>query len=287
MKSLSAGLLAHYASAGTSVATCWKITRRDGEVFGFTDHDQPIEFAGVVYEARTGFTGSSVDTSAQLKVSNLQVSGFLDSESFTVADAESGRWDGARFEIFEVNWADLSQGRNVLLTGWLGPVTRQGQLFVTQLHSLTSALQKPIGQVIGPMCAVKFGSPRCGFDLSSVTIDDEPVTSVTSNRQFAASGLADPAGYFNFGTVTFTTGNNAGIVRDIKEHQAAGVIILQQSFPFTIQVADEFTITPGCNKLHQTAPGVYDGDCGAKWDNVINFQGDPWVPLLNKTMQTT
>ena len=33
-------------------ALCWRVERADGEVFGFTDHDAPITFGGLTYEAR-------------------------------------------------------------------------------------------------------------------------------------------------------------------------------------------------------------------------------------------
>ena len=48
----------HYANElnCTTLATLWKVTRLDAEVFGFTDHDKNIVFGGVTYEARSGFT---------------------------------------------------------------------------------------------------------------------------------------------------------------------------------------------------------------------------------------
>ena len=38
MKTISAGLAQHLAGEVTTLATCWKITRRDSVVLGFTDH---------------------------------------------------------------------------------------------------------------------------------------------------------------------------------------------------------------------------------------------------------
>ena len=37
-KTISSGLAQHLAGQVTTLATCWKITRRDGVVLGFTDH---------------------------------------------------------------------------------------------------------------------------------------------------------------------------------------------------------------------------------------------------------
>ena len=43
MKSLSAALQAHLDSGTTTLAWCWRIERADGVVFGFTDHDRPLD----------------------------------------------------------------------------------------------------------------------------------------------------------------------------------------------------------------------------------------------------
>jgi hypothetical protein len=52
---ISAGLQTHIAGEVTTLATCWKMTRRDATVLGFTDHDADIVFDSVTYKAATGF----------------------------------------------------------------------------------------------------------------------------------------------------------------------------------------------------------------------------------------
>ena len=58
MKTLPAGLQAHLDSGATTLAWCWRITRADGAVFGFTDHDRPLAFAGTDFEPDSGFNAS-------------------------------------------------------------------------------------------------------------------------------------------------------------------------------------------------------------------------------------
>jgi hypothetical protein len=43
MKKMGA-LTVHLASGTTTLAWCWRITRADGQVLGFTDHDRPLGF---------------------------------------------------------------------------------------------------------------------------------------------------------------------------------------------------------------------------------------------------
>jgi uncharacterized phage protein (TIGR02218 family) len=289
VKTLTSGLLAEYASEVMRIATAIKITRRDGEVFGFIEHDQARTYGGLVYVAVTGITVSQLVTSAGLNVDNLEINGFLDAAGIDGIEHESGVWDQAAFEIFDFKWSDVSLGRNLLLTGEIGEVKRSDHQFVAELRSLAAKLQTNFGEVVTPTCPYRFGDAECGFDLASVTLEDIPVSSVTSRRVFVSSTLGTfsppiDAGYFDRGTVEFTTGANTGFRQDIKAYAADGTITLQLAFPYTIEVTDEFTITPGCNKLLKTADGVYGGDCLVKWDNVVNFGGEPEVPLQNKLM---
>ena len=60
MKSLPSGLQAHLDSGTTTLAWCWKITRSDGAVFGFTDHDLALTFAGTTFEPESGFLPSEI-----------------------------------------------------------------------------------------------------------------------------------------------------------------------------------------------------------------------------------
>jgi hypothetical protein len=50
MKTVSAALAQHLAGEVTTLATCWKITRRDGVFQGFTDHVRDLDVDGVTYK---------------------------------------------------------------------------------------------------------------------------------------------------------------------------------------------------------------------------------------------
>ena len=295
MKGLSVALKAHYALPERTIATYWKVTRTDGEIFGFTNHDQAAVISGVTYEAMSGFNASELATNAMLSVDNMEVTGLFDSSGITDADLEAGRWDNSAFEIFEANYTDFTMGRNILLTGTLGVVKREQGMFVGELRSLTAALQKNVGHIITPNCRYKLGDADCKVDLESFTEHNVPVSEVISRRVFVASVFASgsppyPDGWFNWGVVTFTTGDNAGFSMDVKSYLADGTIELQLPFPYEIagsdnSPADEFTISPGCNKLLKTGPGEYLGDCKMKFDNVVNFGGEPEVPLPNRSFR--
>jgi uncharacterized phage protein (TIGR02218 family) len=268
VKSLDSDLLAHYASGTTTLARLWKLTRRDGEVFGFTDHDESITYDSVTYEPSSVFDASAIDTRGELGVDNLEAQGLLDSAGITAEDVETGLWDGAAVEIVEVNYKDLTMGHNPLRVGSMGEVQRQGHLrYTAELRGLMHKLQNNIGRIIKPGCDAVLGDARCGIDLEALRVSGE-VTTATSPRLFTTD-LGGSLTY-SFGVLTWTTGLNDGRSMEVKAHTATGVLETQLAMPYAVQVGDEFTITPGCDKTKAT--------CIATFDNVVNFRGFSFVP---------
>ena len=90
MKIISPGLDAHLASEVTTLATCWKLTRRDAFALGFTDHDSDIVLDGLTYQAASGFTPSAIASNSELAVDHLDVEGVLDNENITEEDIGPG-----------------------------------------------------------------------------------------------------------------------------------------------------------------------------------------------------
>jgi uncharacterized phage protein (TIGR02218 family) len=274
-KTISAGLEAHHALPTTTLATLWKITRTDGAVFCFTDHDVDIQYGDAVYVAAQGYEPSEVQTSGRLNVDNLEIVGFLDAAGITQADLEAGKWDYARVEIARINRANTSQGVIYQRCGELGQVTVRDGRFVVELRGLMQYLQRQIGRVTAPNCDAKLGDARCGVDLDALTVSGT-VTAVTSRQAFTDSALAQAEHYFRYGLVTWLTGENAGARMEVKAF-AAGLVTLQLPMIGDIAIGDTFEISPGCDK-------VRTGDCISKFDNAINFRGFDLVPGVDRTV---
>ena len=122
MKTITTAMDTHISGVVTSLCTCWKITRTDGLVLGFTDHDREIVIDDVVYKASTGYYRSAIANSADSSVDNLDVSGFLDDSSLNETELRNGAYDYAEVEVFAVNWRDLTQGIIRLRYGLFGEV---------------------------------------------------------------------------------------------------------------------------------------------------------------------
>ena len=276
MRTISANLQTHLDGEVTTLATCWKVTRRDATVLGFTDHDSNLIVDSVTYLASTGFTPTAIANSADLAVDNMDVDGVLDSSAITEADILAGIYDGAAIEIFQVNAQNLADGSMILRHGTIGEVQMNNGQFTAEIRGLSQPLSQTIGELYAPACRAKFGDSRCGFNVASVTVSGN-VSSVTSRQVFTDTSLTQDAGYFNFGKVTFTSGANNGLSMEVKRF-AGGEVTLVLPMPYDITAGDSFSIVAGCDKSFST--------CIKRFSNAVNFRGEPHVPGTDKMLQT-
>ena len=139
MKTIPAALAEHLKADATTTCHCWKVTLKDGAVIGFTDHDEAISFAGTSYLAASGFSASDSEGETGLGAGVGEVAGGFSSEAIAEGDLAAGRFDGARVELFLVNWQAPDQ--HVLLNRReIGEVTRAGGAFRAELRSLAHRL---------------------------------------------------------------------------------------------------------------------------------------------------
>ena len=269
MKAISPGLASHLAGEVTTLATCWRIARRDGGVLGFTDHIRDLEIDGVVYRAASGYTRTAIRSTADLAVDNLDVESIFSDDGVTEPDLRAGQYDFAEIRMFLVNYQDLSQGILKLRRGWLGEVSIRDRMYVAELRGIMQKLQMTVGEVYAPDCAADLGDSKCGVDLTALE-ESGSVTSVTSDTTFNAS-LTQATGWFDGGELSWTSGANDGQTVSVRRWDAdAGKLNLFLPSLYAVEVGDAFTISPGCDKTFAT--------CKAKFDNAINFRGFPHVP---------
>jgi uncharacterized phage protein (TIGR02218 family) len=276
MKTGASNINTHLTGTELTLATCWKITRTDGVVKAFTDHDRDLVVSGVTYLAASGYTRSAIATGSQLAVDQLSVDGMLDSEELTTEDLRAGVYDHAAFEIFWVNWQNTTGGILKLRTGWLGEVTETRGQFSVELRGLLQAYSRHIGQLYTPSCRAQFGDARCGKALGPLTVTGT-VTAAGGGRNFSDSSRAEAANYFDGGLVTWTSGDNDGLSMEIKSSTPPD-FYLYLDMPHAIQVGDTYEMIPGCDKLLAT--------CRDRWDNVVNFRGEPYIPGLDAMLRT-
>lgn len=268
MKAATSGMNTHIGGETTTLATCWKVTRKDGEIFGFTDFDRDLVVESITYQAATGYTRSAIHTISNLAVDNLDIESALDSEILDANDLRAGVWDGATVEIFLVNWAALNQGKIILKRGTVGEIELRDSVFRAELRGLTQALSQQIVELYTPDCRADLGDSRCKVDIAALTVSGE-ITGVADRRSFADTGREEDAGYWNGGLIAWTSGSNQGRKMEVKTF-TGGAFTLYLPMPDAIEVGDEYVLQPGCNKSF--------GMCKARYNNVKNFRGEPHVP---------
>ena len=275
MKSLSPELQSHLDEGTTTLAWCWRITRADGQVFGFTDHDRTLSFEATRFEPESGFAASEMRAAGDLAVDAQEAQGVLRSGVITEADIAAGLWDGAAVEVWRVNWADTTQ-RVLMRRGEIGEIRRGRVAFTAEMRSLAYLLDQPVGRSFQAGCDAVLGDTRCGIDLENPAWKGMGTVAVLlRDRAFSASGLSGfAAGLFTFGTLTWDTGGNAGHRVEVERHEIAttgeAVITLLEPPASTIALSDAFTIRAGCDKAFAT--------CRDRFANTANFRGFPHIP---------
>lgn len=277
MKTITTGLAEHLAGEVTTLSNCWKITRTDGVILGFTDHDNDLLIDVVSYKAASGFTPSAIQNTSSLSVDNLDIEGLLTSGNITEEDIMAGRYDFAEIEIFQVNYNDLSQGKIKLRRGWLGEVSMVKQQFVAEVRGLSQRLSQTIGELYSPSCRATFADSRCTIDPALYTVSGS-VTDTISNLEFKDISRTEVGGLYNFGKIFFTGGANNGLSMEIKEFISGGHIILVLPMPYNIVSGDSYNMTQGCDKTLST--------CTNQYNNIYNYRGEPHVPGLDSMLET-
>jgi uncharacterized phage protein (TIGR02218 family) len=202
VKTIPSGLQTELSSDLAYLTTLWKIVRKDGTIFRFTDHDQPISIVGDgTYLSSLSYSRTAIRTGFDMQPDNLEIEGLLDSTEIAENDLRAGKFDTAAIYISAISWANPANGVAKLRAGIVGKIHFQANRYQAELRGLNQYLQQQVGTVYQAGCRNDLGDTICGFDTSTVTFAGT-VTSVTDRRTFRISGAA--ASYPGPSTKTYT-----------------------------------------------------------------------------------
>ena len=97
-------LAAHLAGGLTTLCHAWAVTRTDGALFGFTDHDRDLAFDGITFRADSGLSARALQQGTGLSVDNTEALGLLSDAGLSEVDIVAGRFDVAEVRCWRVNW---------------------------------------------------------------------------------------------------------------------------------------------------------------------------------------
>ena len=273
MRTIPADLQSKLDSGCTTLCRCWILTRSDGVVQGFTDHDEDVILGGVTCAAGTGLTGSEATQKLGLAADTSEISGALAADTLNGDDLAAGRYDAAAVELWLTDWSEPAL-RVLIAKGALGEVKRDGTAFTAELRGTSDRLSQQTGRLFTTTCSADLGDARCKIDLTAPAYRGVgSVTSVTATSSFTASGLdAFDDGWFTAGKLTFASGANADLSVEVKTHRNTGSVSIDlwQAMPEPVGAGDAFSVTAGCDKAFAT--------CHDRFANAVNFRGFPHIP---------
>lgn len=249
-----------------TVATFWRVMRRDGVTLGFTTHDRDLWFDGILHMANPGMVPSAIRRSADLEPDSAEVHGAFSHAAIAPEDLALGRFDGAQIMFGLVDWETLECA--VLYRGAIGRVTLQSGKFTASLLSRKAELERDSVPRTSPTCRAEFCGPGC--TLSAHRFEHEATLTASdaqANHITVATTVDLPL--LNGGRLRWLDGPLAGLTM--------GVLLVDGT---TMTLADPLDAAPppgtrvllreGCDRRLET--------CATRFANAINFQGEPFLP---------
>lgn len=280
MKSISAALDAHLSQEVTTICSCWKIVRKDGKKFFFTDHDQDVIFEGDTYEAESSYDRTAIQNGADFSVDNLDVTGILDSEKISATEVRAGLFNRADVYVFIVNWKTPSQGALKVRRGWFGEVALLDETtFTTEIRGLLQALSHDFLEVYTNDCRADFCDTRCKLVLANFQIDTTVLTTNGRDEIVLPEAIASaiPTQGLDYGSVFFVDGPNAGrLVEIVSWDKDTRTLDLFESVAYPITPGTLIKVAPGCDGSLESCK---------RYANVINRRAEDYVPGNDKFLE--
>lgn len=267
------------------VADLYVITLSDGTVLRYSAGDQDIVYDGDTYPCggtagpyfeRIGKSGGLFSQKIGLEVNTLEfdvIPKDAEVEGFPwLAAVRYGMFDGATVELFRAympTYGDTTAGVVNIFTGLVTEVfcDRSHATFHVASHTELLNMQMP-RNLYQPGCMNTLYDTACTLNRASFAVNSAAGSGCTLS--VVTTSLSQASGYFDLGTIVFTSGNNDGITRSVKSFASASAINLLTPLPFAPANGDTFTIYPGCDKTNST--------CSSKFSNLANFRGQPFIP---------
>ncbi len=254
----------------TTMCHCWTLTRRDGQKFGFTDHDQILTFEGLSYAPSSGLTMSDCDHQSGFATTGAEISGALMSATLTESDIAAGLYDQAVIDCWLVDWRDASK-RFLLDTGTIGEIRRTGESFTAETRSLASALDVPLGRSFETICPLTLGEAACGVKTNSVDLcASVQLQALQDDKFLTCSGSGFASAWFKGGAL-FCGPDRIGIILDHVERAQLCYLTLTDALSKPIPIGMSLRLEPGCDKAL--------GTCRDKFGNALRFGGFPHMPV--------
>lgn len=256
-----------FAQPLETVATYWRVLRRDGVTLGFTSHDRDVWFEGVLHRASPGMVPSAIRRNAGLEEDSADVSGALSHDAINAADLAAGRYDGARVRIGLVDWS--TGVSETVWVGSLGTVSEEDHGFSAELVSRKAELLRSAVPRTSPACRAAFCGPGC--TLSPAFFTHEAIVGASDPTTSSVSLMCDaPPADLVGGTLQWLDGPGAGTTVPIRAALEDGALVLAPYPDTPVPAGARALVREGCDHRLDT--------CADRFANAANFRGEPFLP---------
>ncbi len=279
----SPGALAGLLNSGVplELADLYTIRLSNGTVLRWTSAERPITANSQTWLVGPGIERTRVKWNTGIEVDSMQLTITTDEARpismggiSLFAYIGRGGFGRARVQVDRAFWgANDSKPTGALL--WFAgrvsevrEVDRLGALLdvKSDLELLNVLVPRELYQ---SQCLRTVYDMECGLQAAAYQVAGQATSGSSVGRTQFSSSIANPSGYFDLGTLTWTTGPNAGVARTVKS-QIGGDFVLLSPLPAAVDPGHAFTVVPGCDGLQQT--------CSGKFNNIGRFKGQPYIP---------
>lgn len=266
--------------SGVTYGIC--MTNKD-VIYDHGDGDGPI-----VYVASNGFDPSTISADEGYSVDNAEGYALISNDitGVTVEMVNAGALENAQWQLFYLDYENLSIGSGVLLdAGDVGITSTEfGMIWTPELLSFVMRLKQAVGSVWTRTCRAEFGTAAnsqtgCGVDITTMWKDFEVVAVGAENDRTFTISVAGSDAYFP-GRVLWETGDNAGSLFATEEYDGVSkVVTLNNGTGYAIKVGDTGKIRPDCDKTKTMCKGTYN--------NYVNMKAEDTIPVSDAVAIST
>lgn len=255
-----------FADALDTVASFWRIWRRDGVALAFTTHDRDLWFDGLLHRSAPGLTPSAIRRTAGFEDDGIDIDGALSHDTLTESDLLAGRYDGASIAVGAVDWEGLD--RIILYRGSITALARDANGFTARIRSAKAALDIDPVPRSSPGCRARFCGPGCTLPTSRF-IHRVRVTAIDlENNSIRFDGI-EPNQFLE-GELRWLDGPQAGLRFAVIASATDGALVLDRKLSPMVASGDRALLREGCDHTIAT--------CTARFANAANFRGEPFLP---------
>lgn len=256
---------------GKRLCNTFEVTRRDGFVLRFCDHDRTLTVNGEAFAPINLISLSAEQRDAALREGNMEARGFVDGVQLTIPDLLGGLYRGATVRHAIVDWT-MPWHEHYAVRKRIRQMHWDGSTWTATLEGMGARLQQLVGGrfsgTTSQTCPYKLGdNDSCKADLTFDTIAAAAVQTVNDDKWDVEFTTASWAGtfvddYYRDGELEWTAGDNVGTISPIASYvHSTRRVELFLPTPFPIQVGDTAIARPGCDGLKTT--------CGDKFGHIF------------------